>query len=88
MLIVGIVVACLALYLRLEERKNRRYLYALQLHNDLFDKYVELTREIGSVDWDSWIPVFEYGDSIVRSHSHEEAFAPVAKKAKAFALVK
>ncbi len=62
----------LARYLYREEIGMRRYLSALENHNDMYFLYLQLFDDpfISSEKWRTWLPIFEYADRcLIATHA-------------------
>lgn len=84
MIAVIIILALGVLLLVISEIKTRKWMKAFDLHRDMFDKYVELTKDpfMDNVKWKKWLPIFEEADRICTRDCPNMKIEPISLKIK------
>lgn len=80
--ILIIVVLIGALLIIRSYRKSEKWMKAFDLHNDMFDKYVELAEDplVTDAEWKEWLPVFEEADKIFARDCPDMKLEPLSPR--------
>lgn len=84
---MGLVLAfavLVAWVLIINEIKIRKWIKAFELHNDMFNKYVELCDDSLMTDnkWKEWLPIFEEADRIFARDCPDMKLDPISSRVR------